>query len=897
MTFGKKFGKNEVLFLSPLVIILIVLNILNFSLLKSHSEQVDVQIQNEECLTGEEYGTITVNKINDRIPSKHADMNLSLRCYKEIANPSNEELNFRPNGFRDDPKSPELYTIFNPARQIKATSAYQVYDWDWSNGPDGSRASLLDGDPPPPKEYPVTMWGIYADNDEALHVPKAGYNLGDNTSAIVLYAEENRLTINFTRDDSVANGYTMHFENICVDRNLLKAFRDLPDKDQKSREKLVKLTPGQAIGFPKNNEVHIAVRDRGMFMDPRSEESWWSNKPVQSPKVPPIGWQSLPISGLCSTDNGVPQGQTPTPIPSVSINSCLDVQYSNWSLCKNLKKTRTLVSQNPVGCVIEEQKTQTSDCTELIADINLDSKIDINDFVEFRKTYKTSMNDTNFKLIDDYSGDNKIGIIDFLNFVNYYKNEVGKVIEPKPIISTNIFVNNLRLPDSSYSGSVSNVEGNVSKDLVFRTIKSDDFGYRGTERGLWKTTFTRIASNVPVNLKLKLPGNPSYAELRSATAQIETKINLNEVSFKLPPKPALYYLKTDVKTAGDYIETILVWVDDLTNIQLTPPEDSTVLSPGQDISSVIENAQPGSVLYLQAGIYELENLEIKNKNGIKLIFHPEAVLSQNDKGKEFIVIDSSQNIEFVGPGEIIGAKDNQKTVFRVNKSSDIKLNDFLLYKVHHRDGWTLHVYNSNNVAISNVKIISGNDGTDPDSSTNVIYDGVYIESQDDAVAIKTRGGGVASNIIFKNGMAKSCASGLKIGESTVNKQVTDVLFQDSTVYDTDRALAVTPSGEGNIGKVTYSGIVVRSMRQYGSGDKKGKTITVMKSDKGASGNMFSGSQILFEKLDADFKKSSYFKENVTIKNSILNSKFDGKLMEGNCPVNENNTINGSGSFC
>lgn len=897
MAIGKKFGKNEALFLSPLVIILIVLNTFNFILWRGHREQVDVRIQSEGCVTGEQYDSITVNKINDRIPSKHADMNLSLRCYKEIANPTTEHLNFSPNGFRDDPKSPELYTIFNPARQIQVTSAYQVYDWDWNNGPDGTRGSLLDGDPPPPKEYPVTMWGIYAENNEALHVPKAGYNLGDNTSAIVLYAEENRITINFTRDDSVANGYTMHYENICVDSNLLRAFRDLPDKDQKSREKLIKLTPGQAIGFPKNNEVHIAVRDRGMFMDPRSEESWWSNKPSQVAKTSPTGWQSIPISGLCSSDNGVPQGQTPTPVPSIPSSSCIEVKYSDWSVCTNLKKVRTIVSQNPEACILADQQTQTSDCTELISDINVDSKTDITDFLEFRNSYKSTISDVNFKLINDYSGDNKIGITDFMNFVVYYKQEINKVITPMPVSTANIFTSNLRLPDSAFSGTVNNSEGDVSKNLVFRTIKSDDFGYRGKERGLWKSTFTRFATNVPVNLKLKLSGNPTFAELRSATSLIETKINLNEVSFSLPPKPALYYLKTDVKTSGDYIETILIWVDDLANIQLSPPAGSTSLSPGQDLNAAIQSAQPGSVLYLQAGNYEFEKLEIKNKNGIKLIFHPEAVLSQNSSDSEFIVIDSSQNIEFVGPGEIIAAKNNEKTVFKVNKSSDIKLNDFMLYKVHHRDGWTLHVYNSNNVTISNAKIFSGNDGTDPDSSTNVVYDGVYIESQDDAVAIKTRGGGSAANIIFKNGIAKSCASGLKIGESTVNKPVTDILFQDSTVYDTDRALAVTPSGEGNIGKVTYSGIVVRSMRQYGGGDNNGKTITVKKSDKGANGNMFSGSQIIFEKLDADFRKSSTINESVTIKNSVLNSQFDGKLMQGKCPANENNTINGNGSFC
>lgn len=897
--------KSELLFISPLVFVLVLINAFSLVLLRKQENVFKINTLDEGCVTGESYGTVSVNKVNDRIPSKHADMNLELRCYKELSPPTADTINFLSHRYRDDPNSPEFYTIFNPARQIVATSAYQVYDWDWNNGPDGTKSGLLDGDPPPPREYPVTMWGIYADNGEKLHVPMAGYNLGENTAAVVLYAEEDRITLNMTRDDSVANGYTIHFENICVDRNLLRLFRELPDSDQKSREKLPKLSPGQAFGFAKDNEVHFAIRDRGTFMDPRSEESWWSNKPATPAKTPPAGWQSKPISSLCSADQGSPQVPIPTaPVSTISptpvdIGSCQSLRYSKWTKCTDLQKTRNVIEKLPQNCNPGSNTSQTSKCTAFISDLNIDSKTDINDFNLFKQLYRTQAGQSGYNIISDYTGDNVIGIEDFLEFVINYKAEINQTIPTVPVETTNIYVSNSRIPDNAFTGTVSNVSGSISKPMTFRTIHSDDFGYDGDERALWKSTYTRFAANETVNVKIKFPGTPDSVELRSATTLLPVVKNGNELSFSLPSKPALYYLKTDVDTTPgkNYIETVLLWVDDLANIILTPPSGAVVVAPGQDLNSAIRSAQTGSIVYIQAGIHELSQLNLANKNGLKIILHPDAVLMQNKSEGEFIALKDSQNVEIIGPGEIIASKGNKQTVFPVYKSTNIKLSDFLLYKIHHRDGWTLHVYNSNTVNINNVKIFSGNDGTDPDSSVNVVYDGVNIISQDDALAIKTRGSGSAENVVFKNGFAKSAASALKIGEATVNKPVNNIVFQDSTVYDSDRALVVNPRGEGNIGKVTYTGITVKHMQQYGSGGQKGRTIIVKKSDDGASGGMFSGSQIIFEKLDADFKHASIIKENITVRNSILNGISGGRLMEGSCPANEGNTINGNLPFC
>ena len=145
------------------------------------------------------------------------------------------------------------------------TTVYQVYDWDWSCN---CRGDLL-------TNWDVTLAGMGVAPGEVLHLPDSGYNIGSGYDALVLYATEERITLKYTPEDHVVYGYTIHVENICVEPALLALYRAWNDA---GRGELPALRGGQPFGRARGDEIGVAIRDTGSFMDPRSRKDWWQGK-------------------------------------------------------------------------------------------------------------------------------------------------------------------------------------------------------------------------------------------------------------------------------------------------------------------------------------------------------------------------------------------------------------------------------------------------------------------------------------------------------------------------------------------------------------------------------------------------------------------------------------------
>ena len=90
--------------------------------------------------------------------------------------------------------------------------------------------------------------------------------------ALVLYADERRITLKYTREDSPVWGYTVHLEEIGVDPSLLQRYREM---DAAGRRRLPALRNGDLVGYAIAPSVKVAVRDTGRFMDPRTRKDWW----------------------------------------------------------------------------------------------------------------------------------------------------------------------------------------------------------------------------------------------------------------------------------------------------------------------------------------------------------------------------------------------------------------------------------------------------------------------------------------------------------------------------------------------------------------------------------------------------------------------------------------------
>jgi len=215
--------------------------------------------------TGWTYESIAVDPYlaPDRIDYLHADWNLELRGWA----PTSAYLGLVHYSGDTDANAPLLKALFSPQRQPVITAVYQVYNWNWGVPPDpGTRGSLITA-------WPVTLMQLQASYGELVYLPYRAPDIYQNRLQVqVLYATDDQIAFTYTRDGTVANGYTVHITNIYVDPNLVSLYQQ---NNAAGRHYLPALANGQAIGRAKAGGILVAIRDRGSFMDPRSNKDWW----------------------------------------------------------------------------------------------------------------------------------------------------------------------------------------------------------------------------------------------------------------------------------------------------------------------------------------------------------------------------------------------------------------------------------------------------------------------------------------------------------------------------------------------------------------------------------------------------------------------------------------------
>jgi hypothetical protein len=209
--------------------------------------------------TGESYGSIEIPNWEPSPPAEtHPDINLAVRGYT----PTVASLKLVDLG-DTDPSGPQLDGLYATPRLPAFKAAYRVYDWDWVNQHRGD----------PIDDWDVTMLEMAAIPGETIHVPgRDDGQIAPGYKALVLYASPTRLTLKYTSEDTMATGFGLHLENICVDENLLALYTAL---NNDGRHSLPAVRTGQAIGRASRDRIGVAVRDTGSFMDPRSHYDWW----------------------------------------------------------------------------------------------------------------------------------------------------------------------------------------------------------------------------------------------------------------------------------------------------------------------------------------------------------------------------------------------------------------------------------------------------------------------------------------------------------------------------------------------------------------------------------------------------------------------------------------------
>jgi hypothetical protein len=205
---------------------------------------------------------------NNALSDENADLRLSVMGYA----PASAPLSLVDYNGATDGNAPKLSGVFEPNRVPAFVRAYQHFDWAWNEAggpPFGTRGGVN-------AEWPASVIDMAAAPGERLYIPRRSPAIWSNAIvAMVLYAGEREITLAYTRQDSVGEGYVVHLMNFCVDPALVAQYRAQVQGGRRATGLLPGLRNGQTIGYAIGDSVTVAIRDRAAFLDPRSRKDWW----------------------------------------------------------------------------------------------------------------------------------------------------------------------------------------------------------------------------------------------------------------------------------------------------------------------------------------------------------------------------------------------------------------------------------------------------------------------------------------------------------------------------------------------------------------------------------------------------------------------------------------------
>jgi hypothetical protein len=188
-----------------------------------------------------------------RPAEEHGDLNLKLRDPQPIE----VDLNLVDiPGSGIDPNAPNLGDVFKNPQFVRA---YTIHDWDWNCN---CKGKLINDDH-------LVLVGIKTQPGEPIFIPTKKQDIfGGKYYATLLYASEDSLTFVYSREGNVAHAYSVHYLGLNTDPNLLALYQ------QSKGNELPGLTLDTPVGVA-GEELIVAIRDKGKFMDARSRGDWW----------------------------------------------------------------------------------------------------------------------------------------------------------------------------------------------------------------------------------------------------------------------------------------------------------------------------------------------------------------------------------------------------------------------------------------------------------------------------------------------------------------------------------------------------------------------------------------------------------------------------------------------
>jgi hypothetical protein len=273
------------------------------------------------------------------------------------------------------------------------------------------------------------------------------------------------------------------------------------------------------------------------------------------------------------------------------------------------------------------------------------------------------------------------------------------------------------------------------------------------------------------------------------------------------------------------------------------------------IQNALDNASTNGqgCVRISGGDYPVKRLLLKSNT--KLIVEDQTRLV-NVVNKTFIAIvqigPDVENVTIEGPGTLYGdaekawkywsAYDDRMSPYdddgsaprtnclRIVNSKNIVVQNGL--KLHNSTDWTLRMDNSSNIFVDNVDIYGdsrfpNNDGFDPQSCSNVTLVNSHINVADDGICPKAdKSMGPLKGLYVKNVTIRSKSHAIKFG-SNVDTEMSDIVFDNITIWDSNGGLSIQQRSAGNIRNVTWSNIKIETRyeagRWWGNGEWLGIT--------------------------------------------------------------------------
>lgn len=238
-------------------------------------------------------------------------------------------------------------------------------------------------------------------------------------------------------------------------------------------------------------------------------------------------------------------------------------------------------------------------------------------------------------------------------------------------------------------------------------------------------------------------------------------------------------------------------------------------SPEKDVPSKTDP----SVIWFESGkLYPNVQLELKDNQTVYI--EGGAVV------QGFIVAEGKKNITIRGRGILDGSgtrnmPESKNRFIRFSDCENGSVRDIVL---HNGTTWQVAYFHSNNMNISNIRIVSesgGDDGMDIFRCTNVLVEGVFAHTKDDCIAIKSGGQYPADhgtdNIVVKNCIFWNSIWGnaIEVGFELYSNEVKNIYFKDIDIIHVEdgAAMSIHNAGQAHVHHVTFENIRVEDTRQ------------------------------------------------------------------------------------